>query len=450
MNREKIFKYSLAYRMLKFYIGFGFRRYYRKTYIIGKENILYNEPVIFAPPHQNALTDPLLVLFNIREQPVFMARADIFNKPFLNKLLTFFKILPVYRIRDGISNLQNNDEIFNYAVKVLEAKKHLVILPEASHDAHRTLRPLKKGICRIALQAEQNNNFKLGVKIVPVGIEYEHYIKFYKSVYLHFGKPIEIQDYYELYKQNDIQALNKLRNDLEESMKELIIHIGNKEYYKLYDKLRDIFKYRMKNIMGFEDVELPNKVVFDRKLIECLDNEFLVNKDSIHKLHEKVTFYLNILDNLKIRDWIVRREKFSWFGLFFHFIWLVFLLPLFLYGFINNYLPYRFPVLIANNFKDSAYHSSVRSVGATLLFTIFYMLQLIIAQLVTKDWLFSLGYLVSLPITGYMALLYTFSFKKFMGKFVWLRYKNKKQLISLRNEIINITDEIVRRQLKNN
>lgn len=447
MSREKIFRFSIGYRMLKFYFGFGFRRYFSKAYILGKENVHYNEPIIFAPPHQNALTDPLLVLFNIRKQPVFMARADIFNKPFLNKVLTFFKILPVYRIRDGISNLQNNDEIFNYAVKVLEAKKHLVILPEASHDPHRRLRPVKKGICRIAMQAEENNNFQLGVKIIPVGIEYDDYIKFFQPVYLRFGKPIVIKDYYELFKESDVQALNKLRDDLEESMKKLIIHIENKEYYDLYDKIRSIFKYRMIEIMGMEDVLLPNKVVADQKLIECLDKEFAVNKDNIQKLNEKVTLYNNKLNSLNIRDWVVRKAKFSWIGMFFQSLWLILIFPVFLYGLINNYLPYHLPLLISKKFKDTAYHSSVNSLAATLFFSVFYLIQFFIVQAIFKDWFFSIGYLVGLPIAGYFALTYSFSFKKLRAKYNWLVNKEKNKIIELRKEIIEMTAEIVNKHL---
>ena len=75
--------------------------------------------MIFAPNHHNALMDALAVLFTIPRQMVFLARADIFRKGVFANILTFLKILPIYRIRDGYSALQPNSEIFNKTVEVL-------------------------------------------------------------------------------------------------------------------------------------------------------------------------------------------------------------------------------------------------------------------------------------------------------------------------------------------
>jgi 1-acyl-sn-glycerol-3-phosphate acyltransferase len=112
--------------------------------------------------------DALAVLFTHKGQPIFLARADIFKSKFIASLLFFLKILPVYRLRDGFDNVKSNDIIFNKTIDVLRNKNGLVILPEGSHEGVRRLRQLKKGICRIAFQADEATGFNLNIKIIPV------------------------------------------------------------------------------------------------------------------------------------------------------------------------------------------------------------------------------------------------------------------------------------------
>ena len=84
--------------------------FYSEICIINPENVPAKGPVIFAPNHQNALMDALAILLLVDKQPVFMARADIFKKKTVGKILNFLKIIPVFRIRDGVSNLSNNNQ----------------------------------------------------------------------------------------------------------------------------------------------------------------------------------------------------------------------------------------------------------------------------------------------------------------------------------------------------
>ena len=112
MGKENIEKHSARYALLKSVAGFWHNNvFYRKVIVLGRENINPDDPVIFAPNHQNALMDALAVLFTNKGQNVFLARADIFKRKSIAAVLYFLKILPVYRIRDGFSSLKGNDEI---------------------------------------------------------------------------------------------------------------------------------------------------------------------------------------------------------------------------------------------------------------------------------------------------------------------------------------------------
>ena len=85
--------------------------------------------------------------------------------------------MPVYRIRDGKETLSKNDEIFIRSADVLHDRKHLCLMPEGNHGDKRRLRPLVKGLFRIAFMAQEEFKAEKGVVIIPVGLDYSHYFK---------------------------------------------------------------------------------------------------------------------------------------------------------------------------------------------------------------------------------------------------------------------------------
>ncbi|MBL0190325.1 MAG: 1-acyl-sn-glycerol-3-phosphate acyltransferase [Saprospiraceae bacterium] len=80
--------------------------FFRKIYLVGKENIPQTGPVILASNHPNAFTEACIYAV-IQPRPVhFLTRADVFKNPLANKILRSLNMLPIYRFRDGYSSLQ--------------------------------------------------------------------------------------------------------------------------------------------------------------------------------------------------------------------------------------------------------------------------------------------------------------------------------------------------------
>jgi 1-acyl-sn-glycerol-3-phosphate acyltransferase len=186
--KMKYEKWSLGYWFLKQYVKFADWLIHKKTVITGKEKIPPNKPIVFAPNHQNALSDPMAVLLNTRFQPVWLARADIFGKSkVVDAILKFLKIMPVYRLRDGKENLDKNEQTFANSIKVLEHNFALALFPEAAHSSKRQMLVHKKAVPRIVFMAEEKTNNQLDIQIVPTGIYYSHYWKFNRTVIVNFG-----------------------------------------------------------------------------------------------------------------------------------------------------------------------------------------------------------------------------------------------------------------------
>jgi len=443
MGKNNIEKYSVGYAMVKAFVGFWHNKvFYRKVIVIGVENINPEHHIIFAPIHQNALMDALAVLFTHKGQPVFLARADIFKKKTIAAILYFLKILPVYRMRDGFASLKENDEIFSKTIDVIKHKNGLVILPEGSHEGFRRLRQLKKGICRVAFQANEIENNQLNIKIIPVGIEYSNYRRYRQVLTVVYGKPIEVSEYNDLYNQNPDRALVELKNKLSEELKKLMVHIESKEDYEAIDELRSIVNGK------FSDSIKEPKLFRDRNLIDKLNN--LRNID--HSLYKKIcSLSLSIKEKanqLAIDYRALAKKKHPLLGLLAGYIVLAVGFPVFLFGNIFNAIFMGIPIWQTCKVKDPQFVSSLRF-GFSAVLGILLLPPILIASLIFfSEWQQGLLFFISLPISGLVAWGYYLLYRRIRGGFKirkLISSKNKlfetlnadyKELIKVINKII--------------
>jgi 1-acyl-sn-glycerol-3-phosphate acyltransferase len=444
MNFAEIDKKSFKYTLLRAYTKFAQNViFYRKVLITGKENIPENIPLFFAPNHQNALMDALIVLCNVKQQPVFIARADIFKNSIIAKILIFLKILPAYRIRDGKENLGKNEEIFDTSVKILENKHILALFPETTHTGFRQLQILKKAVQRIVFQAEEKNNYSLGTKVLPIGIYYSSYWNFRSDVLVNFGKPMDMNEFNQIYKENPQRAMLVLRDRLAEEIKKLIIHIPSTEYYNLYEIIREFYNKSMLSKLSLKK-SFYNSFIADRKTIDCLDNFERNEPEKIKQLNIQATEYKHLLDNLKLRNWVLDRNA-GFICLLIKSLGLAILSPVFLYGWINNLLPYYLPVPIRKKIKDPQFISSVNFVLGLILYPVLYILQFSLVWIFSEVWWIKYMYLLSLPFSGLAAFnIHRLYVKlKSQWKFLLIKKSGKYgELLKLKNNIQESMDDL--------
>lgn len=438
MGKDNIEKYSARYALLKSAAGFWHNNvFYRKVIVLGRENINPDDPVIFAPNHQNALMDALAVLFTHKGQPIFLARADIFKRKSIAAILYFLKILPVYRIRDGFSSVKGNDEIFTKTIDVLKNKNGLVILPEGDHVGFRRLRQLKKGICRVAFQADEATGFTLKIKIIPVGLEFSNYSRFRQVLTVAYGKPIEVSEYFDSYKVNPERALNELRSRLSNEMKGIMVHIESEEDYEAIDELRSMINGRFS-----DDIRL-SKLFRDRILV----NKINLLRSSNPALYRRIcTLSLKVKEKAKELNTTYRlleKKKHPLGWLIAGIIGIVVTFPLFIYGNIFN-LPFlEIPNLQIRKIKDPQFHSSVRYGISLALAFVFLPLYLILSLFIFSSWWLGLLIFFTLPLSGLFAWNYYLQFRRIIGGFkirTLIKEKNEEFIILRKNhtELVNL------------
>lgn len=239
----KIFEYKLSYSIAREYLLFGFRQFYGELIINGKENLPTDDSaVILAPNHLNALMDTLAVssLMPHRKAVVYLARADFFANKTLAKIMNFAKIMPAFRMRDGFENLGKNTQVFHKCIEVMRFGHAVCMMPEGGQGEERKIRPLVKGIFRLAFEAQQEFGNERKVKIVPIGIHLSDLVKCGKQIIINVGEPIEVQDYMQSFRANQAIALNDIKNELHQQLSDLTLDLATSENYENFETITDI------------------------------------------------------------------------------------------------------------------------------------------------------------------------------------------------------------------
>ncbi len=218
---------QLGYYFLKIWVKLALFCYYKKIKVVGMEHVPLDKPVLFLSNHQNALMDVLLIATSVKKNPWFITRADVFRGKFIKSLFRFLLMIPIYRIRDGKSNLHKNMAIFDQCGELLQANASIVLFPEANHSLQRRVRPLSKGFTRIIENAlEKDPNLEL--QLVPVGQNYAYPTQAGDSATLCFGSPISVQE---------CKDSLDLKQRVFENLTRLTTHFPETEYNEIIRKM---------------------------------------------------------------------------------------------------------------------------------------------------------------------------------------------------------------------
>ncbi|MCB0799616.1 MAG: 1-acyl-sn-glycerol-3-phosphate acyltransferase, partial [Bacteroidales bacterium] len=353
--------------------------------------------IILAPNHQNALMDAMAVICTLNRQLVFLARADIFRKKVVARILYFLKILPVYRIRDGFDAVRQNDETFRDTMRVMENRNGVVILPEGNHATYRKLRQLKKGICRIAFQTAEASGFSKEINIVPVGLEYSHYWRFRQVLTVVYGHPIHVSEYYESYRANPNRAIVELRDRLSDEMKKVMVHIEDEENYDAINELRSIVNEKYSDRIRYP------KLFRDQRLINKVNELRTADPESYSELCNESMTVKSLATQLKVTYRHLRKKKHSPGWLFLSALLLLASLPVFIAGAALNILTFQVAYLQAIKSKDPAFISTARYGFFLGLSFIFGPLYLILALIFIKPWWLAILAFMMIPVLGILA-----------------------------------------------
>lgn len=363
--------WNLIYRTVRMGMEFSYHVYVRSFQI----NQTYKEKridhVIYVANHGNAFFDAFSIIYSQQKIPVFLTRAGVFKSKIGGYILRKFFMLPIYRQRDGIKSVSKNNEIMSKCVEYLNNGRHPIgMFPEGNHNMKLGLRPLQKGISRMAFEALDKYP-DMDLKIIPIGINYSSYMSFKADVFVNKGEPLFVKPFYEIYKENKIEGTQALMNELKESMSELSLSIPNENYDEIYQQFEKVRSRGRDLKMNFEQ---------DKEIIKGL-----INGESYPE-----TIYAKQNNSLL---WIRR----------------IFALPLYLIGLISNFFPELIlKKMVKKTVSDPHFHDSIAVSIGFFLYSITYLLQAVLLYFIIGNAAIAIIYLILIPFISklYYAYLY--------------------------------------------
>lgn len=433
-------KASWFYIFMKVLVRFNLKFYFKKIEAYGLQNIPKNVPLIFASNHQGTLMDGVLLVITSNFNIASLVRADVFKKPLIKWILQKFMLVPIYRVRDGGNPLEKNQEVFRDCFQFLKEKGAITIFPEGGNGMEWHLRPLKKGISRIALGAESQNNFDLDVHIIPTGIHYHNHTKFRSNIVMNFGAPIKLKDYKNLNTEGENKAVRKLTADVKAGILQNIVHIPDFENHDtiknwlLYKANEDKYKLKIKQTVG-------QKINSMQKRIEQLSELKTTKPTEYQNFLNNVKDYTKHLTKNNFKDWLMPHQPTSIGVLFFYFMMLFISGPLWLYSFLNCLIPYcTIKAIIKKIGLPPFYLNALKSFLGLFVGGFIFAIQALLVWGLSGNLLLTILYFISLPIAGIFWYNYNVWVIKFRSLLKYNQYKEAGRLLkteTARNLIIS-------------
>jgi 1-acyl-sn-glycerol-3-phosphate acyltransferase len=218
----------MFYKIVKTVARIAIKFYCRDIKISHYELLKSKGPLLLAVNHPNSFLDAI-ILCTLFDEPVYsLARGDAFKGKATSSILTGLKILPVYRISEGVENLEENYTTFSACIQLFKQQRIVLIFSEGRCENEWHLRPLKKGTARLALAAWQQD---IPLKVLPVGMNYSSFRLFGKNVHINMGEVIEANSIVASYRDSG-RVLNELTGTIQKQLQSLVYEIDMNDYTK--------------------------------------------------------------------------------------------------------------------------------------------------------------------------------------------------------------------------
>ena len=360
-----IFFASLIYQFFKLVVVLITRIFYSKFTVINRDWLKFKNPAIVVSNHPSTLMDPLNVGVKIPKQISFLANASLFKNPILGAILNLYCI-PIERPKDVGERRIQNENNFARADRYLAKGGCIYIAPEGTSEVERRVRRVKTGTARIALSAESKSDFKLGLTIIPTGLNYTAPLHFQSKVLLNVGQPIKVSDYQNAYDENPVLAAKKLTADLQTQMESLIFHTENDEQDELLGQIEKLL--HSENPLPAEDTFFRTQ-----KVLKQLKT---INETEIKNFKTVADQYFKLLEKEKTNDLAVFKNIKNQSSIFSDWLKLIFGFPFFLYGWLNNFIAFFIPGFLAEKIKIfPGYRPAIMTLSGLILVPLVFYFQ---------------------------------------------------------------------------
>lgn len=402
---------NIVYSITRSIIRFGLRIFFQEIQVRNREQIPKDDPLIITSNHPNDKLDAMVIASTSPRKINFLAAGFLFKNKFLGWIMRSTGTIPVYRKHENSDANERNVESFEACFEVFENKGAIGVFPEGLTHQDRQVKKVKTGTARIAIEAEVRNNWQLGLKIIPVGLNYYHPTRIRGKIFVNFGKPIELADFRKVYETDPETAVHNLTDLIHEKIEGHIIHVDSENVQQLLSDLEHIYKGHLSDRLS-KEMEV-NEFLISKKLAEAVQYYYQHQPEKIAEVWGQVENYKRKLKDLGVGDTMVREYHHRgvvWRGIG-AFLLTIFGMPVVLYGWINS-----LPAIILTTIFSQRKANRLTKIALTkltsglLIFPVIYILQIIIFRNLFEA-IYTIPYAISLPLTGFFTLFFRDKFK---------------------------------------
>ena len=376
----------------------GLRLFYPHIRIQAAERLSLSGPTILVSNHPNTLMDALIIASLVNRQVYFLANAGMFRYRFTRWFFSKTWSIPIKRSTDDTGKqVINNEDSFAMCYQHLADGGNLFIAVEGRSMQLRRLHPLRTGAARIALETEKQHGYRLGINILPIGLNYQRPRRSGAGLVVEAGHPLRASDWRHWYEKDPRDAVRSLTGVLEAQLEQLV-------YLHAEDDEQDVMLYRLENmIQSQQPLGLEPYLLRSRKLLAQLQQLRLQSPDRYRQLAEALDAYSRQRKETKQHDLGIAfsNRPTPWLLLLPGFV-------LWLWSWLNHLIAYQLPRL-AWRYSGlyPTYAATFKfSVGLVLTFPLGYGLQYYLAsRWLSAPW--PLIYLLSLPVFAFIGYWYT-------------------------------------------
>lgn len=220
----------MLYSFVKIIAKLALPIYCRHIAINRKALLKHEGPLLLAVNHPNSFLDAI-ILCTLFDKPLYaLARGDAFKNKFAAKILFLFNMFPVYRVSEGVENMDENYKTFEQCKNIFKQDGVVLIFSEGRCINEWHLRALKKGTARLAISSWEEG---IDLKVLPVAINYSSFKKFGKNIKLFFGDIITKDDVD--YKGTHGNAIRQFNEILKPQLSKYVFEINSKDKTTLHD-----------------------------------------------------------------------------------------------------------------------------------------------------------------------------------------------------------------------
>jgi 1-acyl-sn-glycerol-3-phosphate acyltransferase len=357
----------MLYSFLRVLVGFTLRIFFQKIYITGTEYVQHSKPQLIASNHPSGFLEPLIMACFFPKPLHFLVRGDVFDNPFLKPLLRGTNQIPVFRFKDGFSRLRENNQSIDESLQVLKNNHNLLIFAEGNTQSIKKLRPLQKGISRIAFQSlEQNPESEL--EILPVGINFSQFLSFNEVIMLRIGQPVKVSNYITEYNTDKNSGHHKILDDVFCAMKKNVIHLEHQERIHIFEKLsilQNLSHDEKYSPIYSNSSEMLDKAILLAKKTDNLDDE------KCQMISEELRVFEKNIKSKGVKFKDLKKKPFNIINLLLLIIGFIPALAGLIFHFVPLAAGYAF---MKKNVKALEFKSSILMVADLALLLIYYLI----------------------------------------------------------------------------